>query len=279
MILDRPLPFLEALDFLRGKDLLPTTLSADEMNAIDRQIREMSFWSAKVTDAGFLREALDLVDAVVNPPQVSGSGPGTGINPPRFRELMRSYLSSIGYSPDPDQQGTIQDLSTDARLNLIVETNTQIAQGFGQAAQRNGAVALDAFPADELVRIANFGAVSRGTSRDWPATWRGAGGRFYGGGRMIAPRDSEIWTRISHFGNPYPPFHYNSGMWTRPVSRTEAEQLGVIARGAKVKPMDLDLAKGLQAGVKDFPEALQAALAAALPGATIKDGVLTREAG
>jgi hypothetical protein len=35
-------------------------------------------------------------------------------------------------------------------------------------------------------------------------------------------------------GNPYPPFAFNSGMWTEDVDRATAEDVGVLAAGAQV---------------------------------------------
>ena len=78
-----------------------------------------------------------------------------------------------------------------------------------------------AFPAYELLR-----AEPRKMPRNWPAIWQQKGGTLYQG-RMIAPKTDPIWTRISRFGLPYPPFDYNSGMDIFSVSRSECLALGV----------------------------------------------------
>lgn len=60
-------------------------------------------------------------------------------------------------------------------------------------------------------------------------------------GRMIARKDDPIWTAISAFGRPYPPFDYNSGMITREIFRGEAERLKVIKRSDIIKAQNRTL--------------------------------------
>ena len=45
---------------------------------------------------------------------------------------------------------------------------------------------------------------------------------------MIALKDDPVWTGISAFGNPFPPFDFGSGMGVRNISRKEALELGVL---------------------------------------------------
>ena len=45
---------------------------------------------------------------------------------------------------------------------------------------------------------------------------------------MIATKDDPIWTRLSRFNRPYPPFDFEDDMTVDDVSRREAESLGVI---------------------------------------------------
>ena len=148
-----------------------------------------------------------------------------------------------------------------------------MGQGYGQHLQANDEAVLDGFPCLELFRLDDHGNPPD-KNRNWPRIWREHGGETYGG-RMIARKDDAIWTNISRFGNPYPPFDYNSGMWTREITRGEAVRLGIIAKDDKVEPTVVPFAKGLHASVKGISETLQSALTASLPGATITDGVLT----
>ncbi|MGN0854302.1 MAG: hypothetical protein ACI4R9_02140 [Kiritimatiellia bacterium] len=80
----------------------------------------------------------------------------------------------------------------------------------------------DTDDAQELVRIEQ-----REVPRDWRGKWVSKGGMLYQG-RMIALKGDPIWTAISRFGQPYPPFDFNSGMGVDDVSYDEAVELGVI---------------------------------------------------
>ncbi|MFH0907199.1 MAG: hypothetical protein V1929_00350 [bacterium] len=262
MIVSTPVTFAEAVALLQKKKLLPTTLSSADLEKLAAEFKRQAFFSARTTNADFLQRAADLVERIVDPRKTGGEA-GTYMDVPRFREELKNFLQSIGYSAEDGKAGTIQDLSSDARLNLIAKTNTQLAQGYGQFVQANDADVLDAFPAQELFRLEQ-----REKPRDWILRWRGAGGRTYGG-RMVALKDDEVWTGISRFGNPYPPYDYNSGMWTLPVSRSDAVALGVIDADRKVKPQEAGFATTLQAGIAGLSGALQQILVAGIPGASI----------
>ena len=55
--------------------------------------------------------------------------------------------------------------------------------------------------------------------------------------RLIARKDDEIWTRISRFGTPWPPFDFRSGMGVRDIRRDEAERLGVLKQDEMVRSL------------------------------------------
>ena len=74
---------------------------------------------------------------------------------------------------------------------------------------------------------------------------------------MIALKTDPIWTKISRFGHPWPPFDFNSGMGVRDVSRADAIRLGVIQAAdpppkmPETKPMNDDLEVRVTFGVND----------------------------
>lgn len=47
------------------------------------------------------------------------------------------------------------------------------------------------------------------------------------GGRMVALKSAPVWTNLSRFGRPYPPFDYGSGMGMEDIGREEAVELGL----------------------------------------------------
>jgi hypothetical protein len=71
---------------------------------------------------------------------------------------------------------------------------------------------------------------------------------------MVALKSSGIWDELGNAANfkdaldvSYPPFAFNSGMWTRDVHHDDAVALGLIADDTAVEPAD----------VPDFNESVQ----------------------
>lgn len=278
----KPRPFKEAVGYVAQKHLLPTTLSSEELMALDAAVRERAMFSARTANAWYLQQIKDKIDNIVGP-VTSGGKPWTGVNAGSARAQLKDALRSIGYQPAPGDRGTIKDLASDQRLNLIVGTQTDMAHGFAQRAQSMTGPALEMWPAFELYR-----AEQRNEPRDWPQRWQEAGGEFFPGddadypeGRMVALKTDGIWEDISAFGLPYPPFDFNSGMDIRQVSREECVELGLIdedwepeAGGeAGLDPADFE---GGEASAEQFdPEMLEALLGTLGEGYKVVKGVLT----
>jgi hypothetical protein len=156
---------------------------------------------------------------------------------------MKQHLASIGYQPDPTKLGTLQDLSSDRRLNLIISTQTAMAHGYGQHVQTQTPIALNLYPAQELFRA----ITPRGRGRPWAARWNAARATSASessatlatddnNGPFFAQKNDPIWTALSTFGNPYPPFDYSSGMRVRDVSRPVAIQMGILLPDQQITP-------------------------------------------
>ena len=80
-------------------------------------------------------------------------------------------------------------------------------------------------------------------------------------------------------GNAYPPFAFNSGMWTFDVGYDEAVDLGVLEEGAAVPDMAEveDFGAGISAGVAKLAGWLTDAVLTALGvGYSVLDGVLSQ---
>mgnify|MGYP000570687291 CR=1 FL=1 len=285
MILTAPTPWQAALDLLRGRELLPTTLSAQQLEAVGAELRRGAMFSARVQNASVLQRALDLVGQIADP-TTTGQTPGSYMDRARAREEMRKLLAGIGYSAEAEgvTPGSLRDLTSEGRLNLIVDTNVEMLQGQARAVQGNDPDLLDAFPCMELVRLSNWSAVSRGTARNWPQRWADGGGKFYAG-RMIARKDDPVWTdpAFNRFGQPWAPFDYNSGMGTRDIARAEAVRLGVMQLREPppaVRPLREVAGIRPQASVASLDPQVQRSLADALGNAfEIADGVLREKGG
>lgn len=253
-----PMPFAEAVKQLAARKVLPTELSSAELRAIDAGLRRQSFFSARTVLEDYLEEAKQAVMSILNPEQVLREGATQtvteGFNPATARQHLKEVLDGLGYFPGRDEIGTIKDLSSDARINLVVKTNVELSQGAGSFVRQNAdADVVDLWPALELVRYEE-----KKEPRDWPMRWRIAA-QVAGDpmavaalelhGRMAALKSSGIWQALGDgaggfedtLGNPYPPFAFASGMWTDEVSREEAVAMGLIGEDETARPAVFDL--------------------------------------
>lgn len=256
-----PNPFAEALAKLTGRGLILADLSSGEWAGVPQALRERAFFIARLNNARIAQTLYEGVKSMLNPGQERRPDRVTPDNPEGYvttgkdlatlRAEGKALLRSIGYDPG-DKAGTIQDLSSDARLELIYKTNVESAQGFGAFLQGQAPGAIDAFPAQELFRLED-----RKDERPWPTRWMQAGGQIFGG-RMIALKNDPIWENLGDqnrypdaLGNPYPPFAFNSGMWVRDIPRSEAIELGLMTAEDVVQPM---------AAVERYNERLEASV-------------------
>lgn len=229
-ITEAPRAFTLAME----RDLLPSALSAREQReAFAAALRSKAVFSARVTSADFLARVREVIGGVT-----SGE-----INHATARTILRQTLDDMGYTAEggfPDAEelvepaiaGTLQDLRSFRRLDLIV--NTQVALMQGRARKQRGQDNITLYPAWELVR---FG--QREVPRDWPTRFEQAGGELLDkgeggiGGRMIAHKNDSVWSALGDsalfddaLDVSHPPFAFNSGMNWREVSMWEWMKLG-----------------------------------------------------
>lgn len=228
-----PKPFQEALDALGRRTPVGSALSSREWAEMPLALRERAFLSARVLDIEFLAGAQG---------QVTQLAQGK-TNRAEARTELKRILGSLGADVD---ESDLTDLRSNARLNLILDTNLRQAQGFGSWKQGQAPGVLRRWPAQEFVRVRG----SKEEREDWPDRWADAGGLFYGG-RMIALKDDPVWTKLSRFGTPWPPFDFGSGMGVRDVDREEAVSLGVMAEDDEIEPPETSFNDALEASLPD----------------------------
>lgn len=266
-----PITWEDAKEALNGTPL-PSALSSEQLAALPVELRRRAFFSARTESAGYLAKVRDLIRELVSP----DTDAEVTLGKSGIAEQMARMLDLIGYEPDPKDRGTLKDLRSYNRRKLIIDTQVRMAAGYAQyQASTGNPLVVDLWPAWEFARVEQRNDPRR--SWFWPRRWKEAGGKFSDGGRMIAPKDSPVWARLSRFGIPTPPFDYNSGMGQVDVSREEAEALGVIEPDQEVRPADLDLGVGMESAAADpdrDADLLASVLQALGPDATIEDGVV-----
>lgn len=275
MIHSAPIAAQAAREHIASKRVLALTLSAREIqDYLPAAVRERAMLSARTTYAGYLANTQSMIETLVAPPTDPATGraiPGARLNPAQIRARMRAQLNALGYQPDPAKRGGLQDLSSDARLDLIIETQERMARGYGKHRQAQSEAVLFAYPADELYR-----AIDSKAKRNWQSRWNTARrslGRATTAtpatsafGPFVAAKNDRIWTAISRFGNPYPPFDYRSGMRVRDVSASQAEALGVSTDKFTPRPTLDPLRTTQSASLASTPPDLQRQLAQAFGG-------------
>ena len=231
-IYPHPVDFRQALQSRALQSILPTGMNSAMLKTLPREVRERAMFSATVQNSDFLTKAAESIERIL-----AGE-----TNKATERTALRQLAESFG----------LDQIAKDPRLNLIIDTQIKMAEGYGSWLEGQHPSVLDMWPAQEFYR-----AEERKEPRDWPARWEAAGGTFYPGdgdypeGRMIALKDDDIWVEIYEFGLPYAPFDYNSGMDLQDVDHDEAVELGIIDDDYVPTPQSMDFNHGLEASVGD----------------------------
>lgn len=216
-------------------------LNSAEWEQIAASIRERAFFSAEVTSEKILGEMKANVIEMLK----------SGKSASEIRRDLREMLFGEGYEPDAKWEGTIKDLRTKARLDIIIKTNTDQAKGYARLIRDTRPGAILAFPAYRFVRRQN-----RKAQRDWATRWTNAAKavNFEGvakNGEMIALKTSPIWVELSRFGTPYLPFDYNSGMGLEDVKKSYCREIGLLGEDEQPKiPKIPDFNEGLKGELK-----------------------------
>lgn len=289
----KALTFLDGIRRAKARQVLPTSLGTKDLTRVSSDLKRVSVFSAKIEIADALQGINDVVVEVIRGIEpkdeetfVYKAPDGTEqvrrkkplqLSIPDAKVMLRDKFRELGIKAEsPEKVGTIQDPTSDARLDLIVKTQEAIAQNFGSYVARQDETIMDIWPAQELVR-----ASPSKVRRDWAERWEKAGGTIYNG-RFIALKDSKVWENLGSptlfpdaLGNPFPPFAFNSGMDVTDITRDEAIKLGVMTEATLTpKPDNRTLAEDARAGTERFDEALKQTLRND-PDLVMEDGVLS----
>jgi len=267
-----PAPFEEAVSSLRSRGIMPTALSSAQIRDLGAALRATSIFSARTTHARYVQDIRDAVDGIL-----SGK-----LSKAEAKEILIRKLAEYGYDPErgfpgdrglgipPAERGSLRDLGSSRRLDLILDTQLTLHRSIGQKIQGMTPEALFDYPCWELVRMRPR-RIPRGSalsgSPGWPERWESCGGEFYRG-RMIARKDSPVWVALGDSSRwddaldvDVPPFAFNSGFSWLEISREEAVALGATSEDDAVAGTPADPRESVSASVAGIdPDIIRAAL-------------------
>ncbi len=264
-MLTNPEPFGEALDTLRRRLPLGSPLNSTQWSRQSVAVRERAFFSARVESVRFLQRVKDfLMDYLERNREVLSNGQFAlkADGRARFVRDMARFAIAEGMGPPgvpywAVNPSDLTDIRSEARLQLIFETQVKQAFGFGYWTQGMEPEILDAYPAARFVRhpgakdkrprhAAHEGEVRLKNDFDWWA--------FY---------QNDI--AIGGFGVPWPPYGFHSKMDQEDVTRADAEALGVLKPGQAIKSKrGPGINEGLKASVRGLDPELRSRLEAEL---------------
>lgn len=246
------IPFNGAIDRMAGKTPVASALRTAEWSDMPLELCERGQFSAAVSKLSTMQGVQDRLMKAVDWKKRQGANESF-MSKEKFIAEMREQLGIDKHNAG--DSGKLTDITSSKRLGLIYDHQTTDAYEFGRWKMGQTPALLAQYPCQELIR-----REQREHPRDWTSRWMEAGGKLYQG-RMIALKDDPIWTAISRFGSPVPPFDFGSGMGVEVVSRDEAIELGIITKDSPPP----ESSKGsyndkLEESVSDLSPAKQAVL-------------------
>lgn len=256
--------FEEAINFLLGKEDLPSEWTSKTWQDQEPDFRNKAFFSATMEKGRFLDRAHGLIfdhlagveETIIQPDGTKVTARKT-FDRAQFVERMQKFMLAEGMVEPGDfakvNQNDITDVRSLSRLNLIFDTNVRQAYGFGQWKQGQVPAVLEAYPAARLVRDRGVGEprLRHEVNLD-----------------EVNLKNDPRWATyhnnkdIGGFGVPWGPYGFNSGVNQEDVSREEAQSLGLAVDS--VTPQDGRITDGTQAGTKRMDPDIKAKLLAEL---------------
>lgn len=248
-----PVGFEEALRKLGERTAVGSGLTASEWRDVPAALRERAFFSSRVESIRFLQRAREAIgDWLASSRERLESGEEALKAGSRavFVEQMRRFALSEGMGPlEPEDAGTVRDITSERRLGLIFEVQTQQAADYGWWRQGQQPEVLNEWPAMRFVRVKEV-AQERDAHRPHE-------GRVY-------LKNDPVWERVINqdFGVPWGPWGWGCGHDVEEVDREEAEALGLVKRDEVLAPAERWFNENLRASVKGLDEDLVGRLAA-----------------
>lgn len=245
---------MNAAEYIANKVPVPGEMLTRDWARVRVEVRERAIFMAGVARLEVLQLARDVARR-----EAAGE-----LSRLESRRELREGLARLGYVPPPGTGGTIKDVRTARRMNVMLDTQLGLAQG--QAAYAKQWAARVAYPYRQMIRVER-----RKRERNWQARWGDVAGVDAEGvidvEKMIAPLGHPVWVALSRFGQPWPIFDFGSGMGVRSVGAREAKAAGLpVPVPESAQGMERGLNEGLAAVPEVREERLRAMLITDLKG-------------
>lgn len=225
------MPQSSPLQVIRNLSVIPTGYTSQQLGALSAQVRLGAFFSAQVESERYLLGLRAMVAGAME----------EGVTEGEFLHRVRAWLQmeadELGLEAPSDRlermsPEEVQSYERDvrkpdslARLRLIFRTQAEMCAGLTEWRRGMEPMQLRLFPAWRFIR------------RPGAKTFRAD--HVEHEDEIHLKADLAWWMarndpEFGGFGNPWPPFGFNSWMWIVPVSRAECERLGVLRPGQKV---------------------------------------------
>lgn len=261
-------PLRDVVAKISAKTPVGSLLRTRDWARIPLALRERAQFSAGVESVRVLQSVQDRLAAQFKLQREQlANGQEATFDRSSFIDSIREIARDEGLTPVKEElRGGLQDITSIPRLGLIYDMQNQMAQGHARwkIDQTEGALLL--WPAQEFLRVED----RRAPREDWPKRFaeaaQAAGDdlalQVLGStGRMIALKTSGVWTKLSRFGTPWPPFDFGSGMGLEDIDRDEAIDLGLLQPNQAVLPIEKDFNDELEASTTGLGPAMLAKLA------------------
>lgn len=245
----KPIRFEEAITKLGTRGSIGSDLTSSQWRDVPVGLRERAFFSARVESVRFLDRTKGMLQDFLSGNRETLPSGATALKVggrAKFVEMAREFAIKEGMGPlDPRDKGTVKDITSQQRLQLIFDTQTRQAQDFGYWQQGQDPDVLDAFPAQRFVRERDAKE-----PRDWHQQFEGM---------VRLKSDLGFWRAINRdFNVPWGPWGWGCGHDVEDVDRQEAEDLGLLKPGEPVSPVDKKFNDDLQASTRGLdPELME----------------------
>lgn len=249
----KPLPFKEAVQRLGQRSVIGAQLGSAEWSRVPVALRERAFFSSTIENVRFLQRAQDAIgdflagarETITRPDGSTTTALKLGSRA-EFVSQLREFALAEGMGPlVPEDAGTVKDITSERRLALIFDVQTQAANDYGSWKQGMDPAVLDEFPAQRFIREKGVKAPRRRSAEHE--------------GEVRLKTDLDYWLKLNDpeeggFGVPWGPWGFGSGMTVEDVDRAEAEALGLLKPGQRVEPVEQDFNEHLKASVSGLDD-------------------------